>query len=441
MSARGGCGACANHCARFVVIASTAELSRKILNASGRFVEPCVVDAGKKILGKTNWVFLDGVAHVEYRKGLNVLFTRKALGAYLQQQEPLYHEFADRWVELCKDGKFHKFMVEFRDLNVAVSCKTFCGDYITPDEIQSITDHYWKITAAMELVNFPIVLPYTKIWYGIQARKLVVAAFIRAADASRAAMQAGKPITCMMDAWISEMLDAQRHKDGLGSRPQILIRDFSSDEIAQTFLAMLFASQDATSSSITWLFQYVADNPHVLEKIREEQLRVRQGDYNKKVDMQMVDEMEYTRWTVKENLRIRPPVLMVPYKTKKPYDLNGYTVPKDSMIIPTFWHSLHDPQAYPEPDKFIPERWSPEGGAEQHTKNWLVFGTGQHVCIGQQYAMMHMTVCLGLAALFLNWEHERTPVSDEQLIFATTFPLDLCQLRFTRRDIPAAAKA
>jgi len=64
---------------RFVVIASTCELSRKILN-SPVYVVPTVVDSMRTILCPDNWVFMEGKEHVEYRKGLNVLFTRKALG-------------------------------------------------------------------------------------------------------------------------------------------------------------------------------------------------------------------------------------------------------------------------------------------------------------------------------------------------------------------------
>ena len=94
-----------------------------------------------------------------------------------------------------------------------------------------------------------------------------------------------------------------------------------------------------------------------------------------------------------------------------------------AMVIPTLWHSLHDETVYPEPDKFVPTRWGPDGIAEQHPKsvpsviilisrNWLVFGTGPHVCLGQNYAIMHLMMCLGKASLFLNWDHKRTDVSD-----------------------------
>jgi sterol 22-desaturase len=301
---------------RFVVIAPTRDFARKIFN-SPTYVQPCVVDAGKKILKHTNWVFLDGKAHVDYRKGLNGLFTRKAVGAYIPGQEECYDEAFEEWLEVTKSGKHIPFFSYFREINVAVSCRTFCGEYISREAVHQISLNYWRITAAMELVNFPIVLPYTKIWYGIQARKLVLKEFEACAAKSRARMLKKEPITCMMDAWIREMIDAkeyaalpQEEKEASDAPAPILIRDFEDSEIAQTFLSFLFASQDATSSGIIWLFQYLADNPDILAKVREEQLAVRGGDRNKKLDYDMAEKMEYTRWCVKESLRMRPPVLM-----------------------------------------------------------------------------------------------------------------------------------
>jgi cytochrome P450 len=66
------------------------------------------------------------------------------------------------------------------------------------------------------------------------------------------------------------------------------------------------------------------------------------------------------------------------------------------MLIPSTWLSLHDPEAYPShggADEFAPERWT-EGDAEDKGKNWLVFGTGPHYCIGQTYATMNLMVSL-----------------------------------------------
>lgn len=59
---------------------------------------------------------------------------------------------------------------------------------------------------------------------------------------------------------------------------------------------------------------------------------------------------------------------------------------------------------------------------DKDSKNWLVFGAGAHRCIGQNYVYMHMTAVIGSAAMLMNWEHAKTPESEEIQIIATLFP-------------------
>ena len=105
----------------------------------------------------------------------------------------------------------------------------------------------------------------------------------------------------------------------------------------------------------------------------------------------------------------------VPYKTTKAFPIApDYTVPAGSMVIPSFYNSLHDPEVFPSPDDFSPERWlDPESSANQNPKNYLVFGSGPHKCIGIEYAVMNIAICLGNAAMLMEWDHEKTPVSEE----------------------------
>ena len=74
-------------------------------------------------------------------------------------------------------------------------------------------------------------------------------------------------------------------------------------------------------------------------------------------------------------------LIIVPYEAKRDFPITpDYTVPKGiylpvtilitgSMIIPTLWHSLHDETVYPDPYKYDPSRWGPDGIAEQHPKS------------------------------------------------------------------------
>ena len=420
-------------------------MARKIFNSPG-YVKPCVVDVAHKLLGADNWVFLDGKAHVDFRKGLNGLFTRKALDIYLPGQEEVYNRYFQKFLDVTKDaaGKPVPFMPEFREVITAVSCRTFVGHYISDESVKKIADDYYLITAALELVNFPIIIPYTKTWYGKKAADMVLAEFAKCAAKSKVRMAAGGEETCIMDAWIKQMVESKRWRDAEASgadmegmtKPNPLLRDFTDYEISQTIFTFLFASQDATSSAATWLFQIMAQRPDVLDRVRDENLKVRNGDINAPVNMDQLESMTYTRAVVRELLRYRPPVLMVPYVVKKPFPVTEtYTVPKGAMVIPTTYMALRDPEVYENPDEFDPERYYSGDAEVKGAKNYLVFGTGPHYCLGQQYAQLNLVLFVGKAALLLDWKHHPTPKSEEIKVFATIFPMvSRCAPLRCRRD-------
>ncbi|KAI9794735.1 MAG: RNA polymerase C-22 sterol desaturase [Piccolia ochrophora] len=424
---------------KFVVIASTRDIARKVFN-SPAYLKPCVVDVAVKLLRPNNWVFLDGKAHVDYRKGLNGLFTRKALELYLPGQEEIYDKYFARFLQITKDagGKPVPFMPEFREINCAISCRTFVGHYMSEQAVKKIAVDYYNITAALDLVNFPIILPFTRPWYGKKAADMVVDEFTRCAAKSKVRMRAGGEVTCILDGWVKTMFESEDYRARIArgeeaTKPVTLLRVFTDLEIALTLLTFLFASQDASSSATTWLFQIMADRPDLLAKLRAEQLAVRDGDVHRRLTLDILDKMPYTRAVVKEVLRYRPPVIMVPYVAKKAFPITAtYTVPKGSMVVPCVYPALHDPDVYPDPESFDPERWI-SGTAEKASKNWLVFGTGPHYCLGQTYAQLNLMALIGKASLLLDWEHQITDKSEEIKVFATIFPMDDCLLSFQER--------
>ncbi|KAI4865638.1 cytochrome P450 61 [Hypoxylon rubiginosum] len=428
---------------KFVVIASTRDLARKVFN-SPAYVKPCVVDIATKILGEDNWVFLDGKAHVDYRKGLNGLFTRRALECYLPTQEKVYKHYFSRFLKITKDngGNPVPFMHEFREVMCTVSLRTFAGFYITDAACKKISDDYYLVTAALDLVNFPVIIPYTRTWYGRRAARMVMDELAKCAAKSKVRMAAGGDITCIMDAWIKDMIDSKRWREatekGLSTeglvKPSPLLREFTDMEISKTLFSFLFASQDATSSAVTNLFQVLANRPEVLDRVRDENYRTRKGDIYAPVTLDQLESMTYTRAVVRELLRWRPPVIMVPYKAKKSFPVTDtYTVPKGAMIIPTTFMALRDPDVYENPDEFDPERYYSGDAEEKGAKNYLVFGTGPHYCLGQHYAQLNLVLMIGKAALQFDWKHHPTPESDIIKVFATIFPKDDCPLTFEER--------
>ncbi len=328
-----------------------------------------------------------------------------------------------KWLaDSMADPTEKSMMMRVRDLNMETSLRVFCGSHLPDEAPREICDKYWDITLALELVNFPLALPGTKVYRAIQARKVAFAWLELAARRSKEAMAQGKEPGCMLDEWVT-LLNDPAYKGR---------REFSDREMAMVLFSFLFASQDAMSSGLIYGFQHLADNPDILVKIREEQSRVRPGQHNKPMTLEDFDQMPYLRAVVKESLRVKPPVTMVrvtplcpwtnysfrvqvPYLAKKAFPISDdYTVPAGSMVIPSFYNSLHDPKVFPDPDTLSPERWlDPENPANKNPQNYLVFGSGPHKCVGIEYATMNIALALALASELAEWKHVLTPRSDK----------------------------
>lgn len=427
---------------KFVVLVSERDLAHKVFK-SPAYAEPCLVPVAKDLLGHKAWVFLQGKEHAEYRRGLTPLFTSRALASYLAVQEKVLADYFDSFVNASHEnaGRPVPFMSKFREINCALSCRTFFGDYISQDAIKRISDDFYLATAAFELVNVPmsIHIPGSKQWRGKRVCDAVHAEFAKCAAACKANMSTGAKPTCTVDYWVLHMLQSNRYRekvaagDTTAEKPSNMIREFTNEEIGETLFTFLFASQDAASSATTWLFQILAQRPEVLDRLRQENLDARGGDRNKPFDLSMLESLTYTNAVCKELLRHRPPVIFVPYLATRDFPVTpSYTVPKGSMIIPSCYPALHDPEDYPNPNFFDPERWI-SGDAESKTKNWLVFGAGPHDCLARRYVPLTMAGMIGKASLELDWEHHATERSEEIKVFATLFPMDECPLVFTKR--------
>lgn len=370
----------------FIVIASTTDYARKILNSS-TLAEPCLVRSAKQVLLRAssllpfpieidtdnltrtaeNWVFLNGKVHNEYRKGLNCLFTPQALECvhflsslfsiprssvsshriYLKMQDAIYRRYFAEWVA-NPNPKAEPYQMKFRDLNMETSLRVFCGSYIAEDSVQEISDKYWLITQALELVNFPFAFPGTKVWNACKAREIAVKHLKQAAADAKKAVRSGKEPDCLLDEWVQE-IDKKKAREFTDKEMALVLLSFifasqgpSSIPPLPSFLPLvltLFLSADAMSSSITFAFQLLADHPEILAKVRAEQVAVRGDDTESSLSLAWLEQMPYTNAVTKEVLRYRPPVIMVPYLTKKPFPINDeYTVPKGTMLIPSFWN-------------------------------------------------------------------------------------------------------
>jgi len=412
---------------KFIVFATSNELSRKTFNTPDVFT-PAGPASMRTVLCPENWVFLQGQEHVDYRKKLVPLFTRAALGAYLPLQQEAYKYNVEKWLKDAEGGKEIEMMLRIRDLNMTTSLGVFCGMRYLPDNADvELSEAYRIITYAFQLVNIPFAIPGTAVYDAVCAREKIMHYLTRASEKSHERLARGEKSESLLDRWVEALMNQRSEWEASGRKGKEP-RKFTHREIALTVMTMIFASQDASTSSLVWAVQTLADNPHILKRVREEQAALRPK--NEPLTYELLCKMEYTWRVVKELLRYRPPVTMMLYEAKQPTDLGGHPIDKGTLVVASVYPSLHDPAVWKNPDTFDPDRFLNDDPVLQ--QNYMVWGHGPHACIGRDYAMSHLVAFISYLSTTCEWEHIQTPDSEKIMIIATLYPADKCRIKLRR---------
>lgn len=165
------------------------------------------------------------------------------------------------------------------------------------------------------------------------------------------------------------MLIEARHEDG---------SPMSEQEIRDELLTLLVAGHETTASSLAWAFSRLVHEPAVLERLVEE------------VDS---GEEAYVTATIQETLRSRPVLPnAAPRFVVKPVEVGDLTYEAGSCCLVAHGYLIHhDPEIYPDPYSFRPERFLDEAPG---TYSWIPFGGGRRRCLGASFAMLEMNVVL-----------------------------------------------
>ena len=114
--------------------------------------------------------------------------------------------------------------------------------------------------------------------------------------------------------------------------------------------------------------------------------------------MQEIDAGEsdaYLSATITEILRLRPVLPNAePRLTKREVEIGGHTYPPGVVLMASAYLIHHDPEIYPEPEAFRPERFI---GTSPGTYTWIPFGGGRRRCLGASFAVQEMKVVLRAA--------------------------------------------
>ncbi|CAB3362063.1 Hypothetical predicted protein [Cloeon dipterum] len=188
-----------------------------------------------------------------------------------------------------------------------------------------------------------------------------------------------------------DIADSELHKKHMATKKSDSIKITDEDIAAQAFI-FFFAGYETVATVLAFLAHELAENPEVQERLREEvDATIQEGP----LSYESVMGMKYLDMVISETLRKYPPAVGTDRTCIKNYKIPGTDhVIEAGMILSVPIFPLHrDPEYFPEPEKFDPERFSEENKADIKPYTYLPFGVGPHNCIGMRFALLEVKLC------------------------------------------------
>ncbi|KAG4946377.1 hypothetical protein AAZX31_15G148500 [Glycine max] len=171
-------------------------------------------------------------------------------------------------------------------------------------------------------------------------------------------------------------------------------------------LAMLFGGTDSSTGTLEWSLSNLLNHPEVLKKARDE-LDTQVGQ-DRLLNESDLPKLPYLRKIILETLRLYPPApILIPHVSSEDITIEGFNIPRDTIVIINGWGMQRDPQLWNDATCFKPERFDVEG----EEKKLVAFGMGRRACPGEPMAMQSVSFTLGLLIQCFDWKR----VSEEKL--------------------------
>jgi cytochrome P450 len=167
----------------------------------------------------------------------------------------------------------------------------------------------------------------------------------------------------------------------------------SGEQIRDEVMTMFLAGYETSSVALTWVWYVLSQNENVHKKFTEELDHVI-GDGEVCPDHIM--KRTYTRQIIDETLRMYPPVFTIPRQVAKDTEMLGYRLKKGAVILTSIMGLHRNPAYWENPDTFVPERFAPENQDKIVKNAYIPFGTGQRICIGNQFAILEMVAVMAV---------------------------------------------
>ena len=181
-------------------------------------------------------------------------------------------------------------------------------------------------------------------------------------------------------------------------------RGMTDKQVRDEAMTIFLAGHETTANALTWTWYLLSQTAEVERRLHEEIDRVLGGRLPTVAD---VERLPYVMRVVTESMRLYPPAWLVGRRAVNEYRIGDYYVPPRSIIVMSQWIVHRDRRHYPDPERFDPDRWTPEFRAALPRFAYFPFGGGPRQCIGESFAWMELVLLV--ATIAQRWRFELAP--------------------------------
>lgn len=364
------------------------------------------VDIGETVFGSTSMISADGATHRHRRKASGRSFTPRGLtmsGVSAVISEVVTDRVA-RMLErpdvlLLEESQVLAIDIMFRIMGVP------------REELRAWTHQYTLMQGAVGFPRWNLPgLPYRR---ALDARAWV--------DERLRGYIARARSDAELTGLVAELV---RGRDDEGQA-------LSDQEILDNLRLMAFAGHETTASTIAWVASYAATHPEVHDRLIAEALA---GSGLPQSPKEM-EAYPYTEAVFREILRLHPPVTLTSRRLAESMVIEGYALPAGTIVGIPIWLFGRDETLYPDPERFLPERWLGDERSRTPIET-SAFGGGPHFCLG--YHMAWVEVVHFVVALMRGLDAAGLRLSMSSLPRESYIPLLRPRMKDTRcRFVPA----
>lgn len=348
------------------------DLVRDVLVTEGlKFSKSRGLEMTKRLLG--NGLLTAGrQLHLKQRRLVQPAFAKNRMPGYARTILDTTAEHLKSW----RDGQFLDLSHEMMGITLDIITRTMFGDSIgdrTPLVAQAMHDSLQSFNVGM--IPLMPLLQYLPL------------------DSNRRFKRARR----QLDTIIYDLIEQRRNSGDQGDFLSMLMMAtdngvaMSDEQLRDECMTIFLAGHETTANALSWTLALLENHPEWLAQVREE------------IDRVGLDPaaLEKCRWVTQEAMRMYPPAWVLGRMAREAVEIGGEPIEPGAVMILCSAVAQRQPQYFPQPDLFQPERWrNPE---DLPKFAYFPFGGGNRVCIGEHFARIELV--LVLAAVLKDWNY------------------------------------